>query len=167
MNALWWWVTGLSAAGILGLIACFFAANALFWIIVQAMAKGFMWFFRTRIGFGIVVGVAVWYGTSFYQHRIDTAACEAEKVAFKAAQKQRDKDIEADTKNFTIKQIAEEYVAQQDSDYGVAQFKADLDPAGVCRIGSDAPRLRDIANGRSPSGDHKGLRKAPAKKAHP
>lgn len=168
MTALWWWITGLSATGIIGLIALFFAANAMFWIVVQAALKGFMWFFRTRIGFGVVVGVAVWYGTSWYQHSIDVAACEAEKIAFKAAQVQRDKDIDTDAKQFVLKQIADEYMAQQDSDYEVAQFKAALDPAGKCTIGADAPRLRDIANGRRTQGANlKGVRKAPAKKAHP
>jgi len=164
MTALWWWISGFGTLGIAGLVLAFFFANGVFWMIL----KGLAWFYRTRLGFGIVVGAAMFWGATTYQHHIDTKAFAAEKAAFKAAQAQRDKDIHQDAKVFALKQIADEYMAQQDSDYEVAQFKAALKPAGKCLIGDDAGWLRDIANGRRPQGrDHNRVREAPAQKAHP
>lgn len=161
MNALWWWATGLSGLGVVGLVLAFFFANAAFWLIVN----GFMWFFRTRIGFGIVVGVSVWYGASWYQSHIDTKAFEAEKAAFKAAQVKRDADIRKDAEVFVRRQIADEFMAQQESNDALANFTKALDPAGVCRIGADAPKLRLLTSaGRSQSADHHRMRKAAPKK---
>ncbi len=138
MTALWWWITGLGSLGIIGLVLAFFFANAVFWMIL----KGLAWFYRTRIGF--------------------------EKATFKAAQAQRDKDIHQDAKVFVLKQIADDYMAQQDSDYELAQFKAALNPADVCHIGADAPKLRLLTSaGRSQRADHNRVRKAAPKKVVP
>lgn len=168
MTWLWWAVSALGGIGIVGIIALAIFAPPMALAVWKIVSEGFMWFFRTRIGFGIVVGLAVWYGTSWYQHHVDVRAFEEEKAAFRAAQKQRDADIQKDAEAFVRKQIADEYMAQMESDNEVSQFKESLDPAGVCRIGDDAPWLRDIANGRRSQGrDHNRVRKAPAKAAHP
>ncbi len=164
MTALWWWITGLGSLGIIGLVLAFFFANAVFWMIL----KGLAWFYRTRIGFGIVVGAVMFWGATTYQHHIDTKAFDAEKATFKAAQAQRDKDIHQDAKVFVLKQIADDYMAQQDSDYELAQFKAALNPADVCHIGADAPKLRLLTSaGRSQRADHNRVRKAAPKKVVP
>lgn len=168
MNALWWWITGLSAAGIFGLIVLFFAANALFWVVAHRATSAFMLLFRTRIGFGIVVGVAVWWSTSVYQHRIDQQEFDRQSAAFKAQQAQRDKDIAADAEKFVIKQIAEEYAAEKDSEYALDQFKASLNPDRKCLIGDDAAGLRKLVGAGEPVGrNHQRVRKAAAKKGVP
>lgn len=167
MSALWWWITGLGATGIIALAVLFFAANALFWIVVQKIASGFMWFFNTRIGFGIVVGMAAWYGTSLYQHHVDQREFDRKTAEFKAQQKQRDSNIAADAKEFVIKQIADEYMAQQESDYEAAQLKTGLSGTG-CPIGDDAPILRRfIEVGGTVGSGHKGLRSIAPKKGVP
>lgn len=162
MTWLWWAVTGLSGAAIGVLIVMFIFAHAAFLLVVQAIAKGFMWFFRTRIGFGVVVGAVTWYGTSWYQHHVDTAEFERQTAAFKSAQKERDVGIAKDTEAFVRKQIADEFIAQQDADHEVAQFKADIraaNPSRKCPVGADAPGLRKLWKfGRPSSSDHKGVR---------
>ena len=168
MTWLWWAVSALSGVGIIGWIVLAIFAPPMALAVWKALSSGFMWFFRTRIGFGVVVGFAVWYGTSWYQHKIDTEACEAEKVAFKAAQKQLSSDIAKDAEAFVRKQIADEFMAQQESNDEVADFTKALNPADVCRIGPDAPKLRRLTeSGRSQNRDHKGVRKAPARKVVP
>ncbi len=147
MTWLWWAASALGSLGIIGAIvlAIFFPPMLL--VVWKIVSNAFLWFFRTRIGFGIVVGVAVWYGTSWYQHRIDVQACEAEKAAFKVAQKKRDSDIAKDTEQFVRKQIADEYMAQQESDNALAQFKTEThaaNPDRKCPVGADAPRLRQL-----------------------
>ncbi len=168
MSAAWWWITGLGAAGVIGLIALFFAAHALFLSVTERAVKAFMWFFQTRIGFGVLVGAAAWWGTSVYQHHIDQQEFDRKTAAFKAQQAQRDKDIAVDAEKFVLKQIAEEYVAEKDSEYALDQFKAALSPDRKCLIGDDAPGLRRLIDGGETVGrDHQGVRKAPRKKVVP
>lgn len=168
MTWLWWAVSALGGLGVIGFIVLAVFFPPLLLTVWKVTSSGFMWFFRTRIGFGIVVGLAVWYGTSWYQHKIDTEACEAEKVAFKAAQKQLASDIKKDAEAFVRKEIADEFMAQQESDDAVAAFKKALDPADVCHIGADAPKLRALTiSGRPQNRNHNRVRKAPARKVVP
>lgn len=167
MTWLWWAVSALGGVGVVGLIVLAIFAPPMALSIWKIISSGFLWFFRTRIGFGIVVGVAVWYGTSWYQSYIDHQAFEAEKAAFKAAQKQRDKDIDADAKQFVLKQIADEYMAQQESDYEASQLKASLGNR-ECPIGDDAAKLRRWIEGGGLVGpDHARVRETAGKKVFP
>lgn len=168
MTWLWWAVSALGGIGIVGLIALAIFAPPMALAIWKLISSGFLWFFRTRIGFGVVVGVAVWYGTSWYQRHVDVREFEAEKASFKAAQAQRDADIRKDAESFVRKQIADEYMAQMESDDEVSKFKATLDPGRKCPIGDDAPILRRwIEGGKLVGPDHNGMRKAPGKKDVP
>lgn len=160
MNWIFWGLTGLASLGVVGLTALAIFAPPMLAVVWKVASECFLWFFRTRIGFGVVVGIATFYGASWYQHSIDQEAYEREKAAFVAAQKQRDEDIKKDTDAFVRKQIADEFIAQQESNDEVADFKKGLNPALVCRVGSDADRLSAIGRGVK-GGDKQGVRKAP------
>lgn len=166
MNWLWWTITGLSGVTLLAAIAAAVLAPAALLAAWQAIAPLLLKVFRSRIGLAAIVGIAAFYGASWYQHRLDAAAFAREKAAFIAAQAKRDADIAKDTEDYVRRQIADEYIAQQETQHEVDGFKQALDPAGKCRIGDDAPRLRIIAGtGQSGRADHKGMQQAARKAA--
>lgn len=135
------WLIGIAGSvGVIGWIAAAIWAPpiaAAIWKVVSSL-------YKTRIGFGAVVGVTVYVVASWYQHQIDEKEYAKRVAEFRAAQVARDETIKKDTEAFVRKQIADEFIAQQESDDALARFQKTLDPAAACRVGADAPRLRAL-----------------------
>lgn len=139
------WALGIAGSlGVVGLIVAAVFAPPLAAAIWRAVASVFMKLFNTRLGFGAIVGVVVYLGASWYQHRIDTLACEAKAADFKAAQKARDERIKQETAARVRREMASEAIAQRNSDHALEQFKTTLDSRRACRVGDDAPGLRKL-----------------------
>lgn len=158
-----WWAWGLGIAGglgVVGLIALAIFAPPMALAVWQVVAKFFKDVFATRLGFGIIVGVAVFFGTSFYQAGVDQKRFDQKTAEFRAAQKARDAEIAKDTETFVRKQIAEEKIAEQESQHELDDFKQALPPSNVFRVGDDADSLRALFWGPA-SGHHQGVRRTP------
>lgn len=143
-NWIAWGLGILGSVGVIGWIAAAVFAPPLALAIWNVVRSVFLSVFKTRLGFGAIVGIAVYFGASWYQHRIDEENYAQRTADFRAAQKARDASIRKDAEAFVRKQIADEFIAQQESDYELSKFNQALDPAAACRVGADAPRLRKL-----------------------
>lgn len=162
MNWLTLGIAGVSGLGIGAIVVLAIVAPAAFVIVWRMIVASFFKMTETRLGVALIVGVAVWLVASFYQEHVDKIAFSKGETEFKAAQAKRDADIAKDTEAFVRKQIADEFIAQQDSDNEVVTFEKQIDGrnnSSVFRVGDDACRLRKL--GGLGCVDYKGVRKAP------
>lgn len=162
MNWLWWTLTGLGGLGIVGLIVAAIFAPAALAVVWKLAARLMLWLVETRIGVGLVVGLATFYATSIYQHRIDVEACRTQKAAMveaaRAEAKARDASIDARTTVYVNEQLKlEARDAAADAIKESAYVKT-LSADRACPVGDDVDRLRDLAGLpplRSERGNHK------------
>lgn len=123
------WAGGIiGSIGIVGLIALAIFAPPIAAAIWKAIMSFINWFWSTRLGVGVMVGIAVYYGAIWYQHRVDEARYAKLTAEFKAAQAKRDKDIAAQTEADVRKKLKEEEDDDAEAAKDAAAIAAEVDP---------------------------------------
>jgi len=140
----WWWLVG--TVGIGGAIAFLVLAPAL---AAQVFAVVLNFLIGTRIGIGIIVGIAVWFASDTYRSNADAALWQKRVAAFEQAQAERDKKIDADARAAVRKEIEDEKAATAQTEQVTNDWVKTLPPLAatdiICRVGPDADKLRLIA----------------------
>lgn len=144
------WVTGIAGSlGLVGLILLAIFAPPAFALVWKAITGFVSWFWSTRIGVGVMVAAAMFYGASWYQHRVDGQRCQAEKGAMvdaaKAKAKKRDNAIDASTTIYVNGQLKQEAQASTLDAIKESAYVKTLTKDRACPVGDDVDRLRDLA----------------------
>lgn len=137
-----WMVSTLGVAGTIALFAVYPAIMGSIW---RGIINLFGLVLSYRIGCAIVAAVIVGFAVDYARHSHDDKVFAERVAAFEEAQRQRDKTIEADTKLWVTKQIADDFMAEQDGKQDVDSFTKDLPVSNVFRVGDAAPKLRALA----------------------
>lgn len=166
------WVSGIVASlGVVGLILLAVFAPPAFALLWKAITGFVSWFWSTRIGVAVMVAAAMFYGASWYQHRVDTLRCQAQKGAMvdaaKARAAQRDNAISAGTTIYVTQQLQKEAQAANVDALKESAYVKTLASKPACPVGDDVDRLRALAGlpalGGAKRADHPRVR-APAAK---
>lgn len=169
------WITGLvGAIGVAGaILLAVFAPPALL-LIWRGIAGFVSWFWSTRLGVAVMVGAAMFYGTSWYQHHVDSLRCQAQKGAMvdaaKAKAKARDNAIDAGTTIYVNQQLKQEAQAASVDALKESAYVKTLAGKPACLVGDDADSLRALVGQpplqRSQRADHAAMPAAATQKDH-
>lgn len=159
-----WWI--FATFGIVGIIAVWFLAPSVAALIMKGVIAFFTLIFGYRIGCAIVAAIVAFLIADYHRARIDEADWKQQQAAFIQAQAARDKQIDVDARAEVRKEIADEKAATAATTNEVQVYEQALPvlpPTDtVCRVGSDAGKLRAIAG--HPQGKRKFRMPKPSRK---
>jgi len=140
----WWWLVG--TVGIGGAVAFLLLAPAL---AAQVFAVVLQFLLGTRVGIGILVGMAVWFASDTYRSNADRAIWQKRIATFEQLQDERDKQVDSDARAAVRKEIEDEKAATAQTEQVTNDWVKTLPPLAatdiICRVGPDADKLRLIA----------------------
>jgi hypothetical protein len=139
---IWYLIGAVGIGGTIALIVFLPAALP----ILQNVAR---FIFGTRLGFGLMFGIASFAIADTHRARLDQAEWNRKVASFEQQQKDRDTKIADDARQQVKSELAAEKLAEAATNKAQEQFNDTLKPLppgdGPCRVGDDADKLRVIS----------------------
>lgn len=152
-----WWI--FATFGIVGIIAVWFLAPTVATMILKGIIAFFSLVFGYRLGCAIVAAVVAFLAADYHRARIDEVDWKRRQAAYDQAQIARDKKIDADARAQVRQEIADEKAATATTTNEVQVYEQALPvlpPTDtICRVGSDADKLRAISGSGRPQSKSK------------